>query len=213
MQLTMLLLPTSLECPEITSLYIMRLMNLDLIVMVKLMGVTMLTLRLNVKHSTFAQLVELEIWTKYSFLCHNGTLFNQNFFICVWCLNFDCSTAEDFYSLKDEIAAEREALAEAAADIPEEYGALIEEGYVAAAEYPEYVASFSVAATQAVQDAAPVVPVAIVFKLRFPEPIGWCSVLSPIIAQDVAKDYPNAYIPEKKKVPGLFNYAEMDTEY
>ena len=29
----------------------------------------------------------------------------------------------------------------------------------------------------------------------------------------VAKDYPNAYIPEEKKVPGLFNYAEMDTEY
>ena len=58
-----------------------------------------------------------------------------------------------------------------------------------------------------------VVPVAIVFKLRFPEPIGWYSVLSPIIAQDVSKDYPNGYIPEKKKVPGLFNYAEMDTEY
>ena len=61
----------------------------------------------------------------------------------------------------------------------------------------KYVASFSVAATQV----APVIcgP--------------WFSVLSPIIAQDVAKDYPNGYIPEKKKVPGLFNYAEMDTEY
>merc|ERR1719175_372985 len=44
---------------------------------------------------------------KYSFLCPNGTLFNQNYFICDWWFNFDCSTAEDLYSLNDEIAAER----------------------------------------------------------------------------------------------------------
>ena len=48
---------------------------------------------------------------KYSFLCPNGTLFNQNYFICDWWFNFDCSTAEDLYSLNDEIAAQREALA------------------------------------------------------------------------------------------------------
>merc|ERR1712123_51752 len=40
----------------------LRFLNLDLSVMVKLMEVTMLTLRLNVKHSTFAQLMELEVW-------------------------------------------------------------------------------------------------------------------------------------------------------
>jgi len=57
---------------------------------------------------------------KYSFLCPNGTLFNQNYFICDWWFNFDCSTAEDLYSLNDEIAAEREALA---ADALGEYGA------------------------------------------------------------------------------------------
>ena len=44
---------------------------------------------------------------KYSFLCPNGTLFNQNYFICDWWFNFDCATAEDLYSLNDEIAAER----------------------------------------------------------------------------------------------------------
>ena len=49
--------------------------------------------------------------SKYSFLCPNGTVFNQNYFICDWWFNFDCSTAEDLYSLNDEIAAEREALA------------------------------------------------------------------------------------------------------
>jgi len=53
---------------------------------------------------------------KYSFLCPNGTLFNQNYFICDWWFNFDCSTAEELYSLNDEIAAERDALAGAASD-------------------------------------------------------------------------------------------------
>ena len=53
---------------------------------------------------------------KYSFLCPNGTIFNQNYFICDWWFNFDCSTAEDLYSLNDEIAAEREALSGAASD-------------------------------------------------------------------------------------------------
>merc|ERR1711892_1657690 len=75
---------------------------------------------------------------KYSFLCPNGTHFNQNDFICDWWFNFDCSTAEDLYSLNDEIAAEREALAGAAADAPGEYGAPLEEEYAAAADYPEY---------------------------------------------------------------------------
>merc|ERR1719309_1818848 len=45
--------------------------------------------------------------TKYSFLCPNGTLFQQQYFVCDWWFNVDCSTAQDFYSLNDEIAAER----------------------------------------------------------------------------------------------------------
>ena len=47
---------------------------------------------------------------RYSFLCPNGTLFNQNYFICDWWFNFDCATAQDLYSLNDEIAAQRDAL-------------------------------------------------------------------------------------------------------
>ena len=43
---------------------------------------------------------------KYSFLCPNGTILNQNYFICDWWFNFDCATAEDLYSLNDGIAAE-----------------------------------------------------------------------------------------------------------
>ena len=56
-----------------------------------------------------------------NFLCPNGTIFNQNYFICDWWFNFDCATAEDLYSLNDEIAAERDALAGASDQA--EYGA------------------------------------------------------------------------------------------
>jgi len=42
---------------------------------------------------------------KYSFLCPNGTLFNQQYFICDWWFNVDCSLAESFYSLNAEVAA------------------------------------------------------------------------------------------------------------
>jgi len=54
---------------------------------------------------------------KYSFLCPNGTIFNQNYFICDWWFNFDCSEAEGLYALNEKIAAEREA-ASGANDAP-----------------------------------------------------------------------------------------------
>ena len=73
---------------------------------------------------------------KYSFLCPNGTIFNQNYFICDWWFNFDCSTAEDLYSLNDEIAAEREALAGAASDSLGSYEAPAE--YAPATDYADY---------------------------------------------------------------------------
>ena len=44
-----------------------------------------------------------------SFLCPNGTLFNQEYFICDWWFNVDCSLAESFYSINEEIAAEQAA--------------------------------------------------------------------------------------------------------
>merc|ERR1712128_316479 len=79
---------------------------------------------------------------KYSFLCPNGTLFNQNSFICDWWFNFDCSTAEDLYSLNDEIAAEREALAAegAASDAVDSYEAPAPVAAPATEYYDEYVA-------------------------------------------------------------------------
>jgi len=74
---------------------------------------------------------------KYSFLCPNGTIFNQNYFICDWWFNFDCSTAEDLYSLNDQYAAERDALAPAASDAQADYAApaAADAGYAAPAEY------------------------------------------------------------------------------
>ena len=41
---------------------------------------------------------------KYSFLCPNGTMFSQAYFICDWWFNVDCSASEQFYSLNEEIA-------------------------------------------------------------------------------------------------------------
>jgi len=51
---------------------------------------------------------------KYSFLCPNGTLFNQQYFICDWWFNVDCSLAEDFYSLNADVKAAGEAATDAA---------------------------------------------------------------------------------------------------
>merc|ERR1712157_715668 len=60
---------------------------------------------------------------KYSFLCPNGTVFNQNYFICDWWFNFDCAEAEGLYSLNDEYAAERAALDASASDAQADYAA------------------------------------------------------------------------------------------
>jgi len=47
---------------------------------------------------------------KYSFLCPNGTILNQNYLICDWWFNFDCAEAEAIAEqINAEIAAEREA--------------------------------------------------------------------------------------------------------
>ena len=83
---------------------------------------------------------------KYSFLCPNGTIFNQNYFICDWWFNVDCSESAALAEAKNsEIAAARDAAAEAAAsDAVESYAAPaeVEEaasdvagGYLAPEEY------------------------------------------------------------------------------
>ncbi|KAK7074674.1 hypothetical protein SK128_023728 [Halocaridina rubra] len=40
---------------------------------------------------------------KDSFLCPNGTIFNQEYLVCDWWFNFDCADAEDFYSVNELI--------------------------------------------------------------------------------------------------------------
>merc|ERR1712157_527364 len=72
---------------------------------------------------------------KYSFLCPNGTIFNQNYFICDWWFNFDCAQAEDLYSLNDDIAAERAEIDAAASDAEASYAVPSDVDYAAPAEY------------------------------------------------------------------------------
>merc|ERR1711862_628772 len=55
------------ECLEKTTLSLLRFLNLDSPVKAKLMEATMLTLRLSVKHSIFAQLMELEVLPSTAF--------------------------------------------------------------------------------------------------------------------------------------------------
>ena len=38
-----------------------------------------------------------------SFLCPNGTLFNQKYFVCDWWYNVDCAASESFFQLNEEI--------------------------------------------------------------------------------------------------------------
>ena len=46
--------------------------------------------------------------TKYSLLCPNGTLFNQQYFVCDCWFNVDCAATEQFYSLNDELDTARQ---------------------------------------------------------------------------------------------------------
>merc|ERR1740137_478915 len=46
---------------------------------------------------------------KYSFLCPNGTLFHQQYFVCDWWFNVDCCTAQEDWALNQQLAEEREA--------------------------------------------------------------------------------------------------------
>jgi len=41
------------------------------------------------------------------FLCPNGTVFNQQYFICDWWYNVDCSAASNFYSLNEFLYQEQ----------------------------------------------------------------------------------------------------------
>lgn len=83
-------------------------------------------------------------------MCPNGTIFNQNYFICDWWFNFDCVEAADLYSLNDDIASERDAAAGAldsygaATESRASYGAPEEkaaEEYAAPADYDYGVAA------------------------------------------------------------------------
>ena len=64
---------------------------------------------------------------KYSFLCPNGTLFNQEYFICDWWFNVDCAESAALAEAKNaellDAAAEAEAAAaDRAADASEAVG-------------------------------------------------------------------------------------------
>ncbi|XP_076047244.1 uncharacterized protein LOC143028759 [Oratosquilla oratoria] len=52
-------------------------------------------------------------YQKDSFLCPNGTIFNQQYLVCDWWYNVDCSQSAEFYSVNELIGLDAEALAAA----------------------------------------------------------------------------------------------------
>eukprot|EP00096_Caligus_rogercresseyi_P004786 TRINITY_DN1927_c0_g1_i1.p1 TRINITY_DN1927_c0_g1~~TRINITY_DN1927_c0_g1_i1.p1 ORF type:complete len:110 (-),score=24.96 TRINITY_DN1927_c0_g1_i1:258-587(-) len=38
---------------------------------------------------------------KWTFLCPNQTIFNQEYFVCDYAINVDCGSAESFYTLNE----------------------------------------------------------------------------------------------------------------
>jgi len=89
--------------------------------------------------------------SKYSFLCPNGTIFNQEYFICDWWFNVDCSESAALAEAKNgELQGAREEASAALAEAGEEGGDLDYEasdeslsGYLAAEESAP-VASYGV---------------------------------------------------------------------
>ena len=82
---------------------------------------------------------------KFSFLCPNGTIFNQAYFICDWWFNVDCSEAEALAESRngDLLAAYGESEADLEAEASTGYGSPVveakaaEESYGAPEEAPQ----------------------------------------------------------------------------
>ena len=89
---------------------------------------------------------------KNSFLCPNGTLFNQENFVCEYWFNVDCSQAESFYGLNDNIGIveQRDGLAGAASSPSDGYASPL-----GASSPPGGYASPSGASSLTLSDMAP----------------------------------------------------------
>ena len=45
---------------------------------------------------------------KYSFVCPNGTMFQQKYFTCDWWYNVDCGASQDYYDLNNNLFKEQQ---------------------------------------------------------------------------------------------------------
>ncbi|KAG7156870.1 uncharacterized protein LOC121853249 isoform X5 [Homarus americanus] len=52
-----------------------------------------------------------------SFLCPNGTIFNQQYFVCDWWFNVDCAASQQFFGLNAEIGKVPEDIFGSASDL------------------------------------------------------------------------------------------------
>merc|ERR1719309_1598347 len=94
---------------------------------------------------------------KYSFLCPNGTILNQNYLICDWWFNFDCTEAEAIAEEVNAALAEERAAAsgdQAAYGAPSADYSAAGEGYSAEGVGDDYAAGAALGGYEAVERGA-----------------------------------------------------------
>ena len=155
----------------------------------------------------------------WSFLCPNGTIFNQEIFTCVWWFDFDCSTAESFYNLNAGLysgPSGEDAGADTGAGGSQGDGAVDvrNETPIAPARRPEQPARRPdpPAAPTPSEPLEPLAPVAPVIPLAPEEPLGPIGGQFPLgpepIAPDTAASEPIA--PANQPIPPVIKPAPAD---
>ena len=92
---------------------------------------------------------------KSSFLCPNGTIFNQEVFVCQWWPDVDCATSSNFYNLNSNIGKVPESAAGSGAPVKiSAAGGAATNNVAVSVAAPSYTAGGSVAASASASSAS-----------------------------------------------------------
>lgn len=155
----------------------------------------------------------------WSFLCPNGTIFNQEIFTCVWWFDFDCSTAESFYNLNAGLydgPSGEDAGADTGAGAPQGSGAVDvrNEAPIAPARRPAQPARRPDPPAEPTpsEPFEPLAPVAPVVPLAPEEPLGPIGGQIPLAPQPIAPDTAASepIAPANQPIPPVIKPAPAD---
>lgn len=91
---------------------------------------------------------------KSSFLCPNGTIFNQEVFVCQWWPDVDCATSSNFYNLNSNIGKVPESAAGSGAPVKISAAGAATNNVAVSVAAPSYTAGGSVAASASASSAS-----------------------------------------------------------